>query len=650
MRFNIEAEIEATDIDQLSERLGKCPFPPFSYQWMTYRKTTEVIRDYKHPVVIKAAVSAGKTVMIAMVCKRAMQLNWPVLVLSLQGEIIDQDHTEIQNFGVPNSIFSASLGRRSAHFPVICGSTLTVVNALDGKLANFCPRIMLIDECHQVNVTDLVESERSDECDEVMQKEKRAAMTRIIRTLQARHRAKYNGKEMVIIGYTGTDYRGTEAIINTDPSTPGFWREKAVDISTEYLVKFGSVVPTHFGDVGDLGYDLDEFEASGEEGDGDFSAADMEAMQEKILAAGTMTKQIMRMMVDKTKDGGGVLVTCAGLKHCIEAAAALPEGETYAIVTQETTKADRKRALAGAYDGSIKWIFQVGCLTTGVNIPPWKYCLILRRIGSLTLLTQLIGRVMRKLKKEHEAAGMYKDCCEVWDFAGTMENMGELYFSEFLEQYQHDIAIANKATRECPKCGALNSKFARRCINEDADSPDGRCEHFWKSRTCDDLKHPRLSRIVLHEGCGAENDIAARFCRLCGNILIDPNKKLSGKAYSADDYCNVASFKIKPSSNGEGVVFSYVLEDPSTQQQFKASEVFYPFQDGHGSRAAWMEGAVNKHIMLPAVRKQVLRCKSVAEVMALSSAFLAPSRVTHRRIDNDRKDAISRKQFDMGEL
>lgn len=645
MKFNIDAEIEKTNIPKLEAMLGECPFPPFSYQWMTYRITAESIRDYKYPVVVKAAVSAGKTVMIAMVCKRARQLKWSVLIMSRQGEIIEQDHDEVRNFGVPNSVFSASLGRRSSHYPVIAGSEGTVVNALDGKLINFVPRVLLIDECHQVNVTDLVNSEQAEEDMSQMIEEGRSSATIIIRELQRRCREMY-GRELIIIGYTGTDYRGTEAIINNDLKSPGFWREKIVDIDTPYLVKFGSVVPTYFGSAEGLGYDLDQFHSDGNEGDGDFGSADLVAMQEAILASGSMTQRIMDMMVKVTKHRNCVLVTCAGLKHCQEAAAALPEGVSYGIVTQETTKAERKRILKAAYENQCKFIFQVGCLTTGVNIPPWDTIVILRRIGSLTLLTQLVGRGMRQLKAYHrEELGMSKEDCMVYDFAGTMEDLSDLYFSEFLEQYSHETAVRNGAVKECPKCSAENGKFARRCMNEDADSPDGRCEHFWKSRKCVDLVHPHLPNVVLSEGCGAENDIAARFCRLCNNTLIDPNKKLSGKAYTNDDYCNVINFRVNPTSNGEGIVFQYTLQDPDSEEQFKASEVFWPLDNGVGSKAAWKDGAVNKHIMVPNLRKEVLRAKNIGQIMALAHYFQKPDRVTHRRIDNGKRDAISRKVF-----
>ncbi|WP_312691108.1 helicase-related protein, partial [Escherichia coli] len=81
-----------------------------------------------------------------------------------------------------------------------------------------------------------------------------------------------------------------------------------------------------------------------------------------------------------------VLITCAGVRHCKEAAAALPPGSTYAIITGDTDTKTRKKILDDVRAGKIKYTFQVMALTTGVNVPNWDFSVILRKIGSLTLL------------------------------------------------------------------------------------------------------------------------------------------------------------------------------------------------------------------------------------------------------------------------
>lgn len=621
------------------------PYPPYTYQLTTHAITAAEIRDYVAPFIVKAAVSAGKTILIAMIAARLKEMRWPAMVLSRQGEIIKQDYNELRDFGVPSSIFCAALGRHNVTYPIICGSELTVVKALDRKLRDFVPRVIMIDECHMVDVTDWVNSEQNGETTlEQMQAMERSAYTKIIREFNRRCIEKH-GRPVIVIGYTGTDYRGTEAIIQENVKKPGFWRKKVVDISTEFLVKFGSVVPTFFGPTHDLGYDLSEFKTSGQDGDAEFSAEDMAAMQRKILESMSMTQQIMADVVKQVETRNCVLVTCAGLRHCQEAASMLPEGTSYGIVTQETPKPDRQQLLDDAYLGKVKYIFQVGCLTTGVNIPPWDTIVILRRIGSLTLLTQLIGRGMRKLKKEHLALGITKDDNMVLDYAGTMEDLGEMYFSDFTEQYNWEKAVENDEYQDCPECGAQNSLFARRCRGEVPTSSDGRCEYFFKSRTCDNIEHPRIPGMIVAHGCGAQNDIAARFCRKCDNILIDPNKKLGAKAYTVEDFCLVKSMTMAVTKNGEGLLLTYVLTDPETEKDFKATEVVYPMSANHALRAAWLHNVLEKHVALPAQRKEINRCMSMSSLMNFKHYFMTPERVTHRSVDNGKKDVISRKVF-----
>lgn len=175
-------------------------------------------------------------------------------------------------------------------------------------------------------------------------------------------------------------------------------------------------MPTNFGDVGDLGYDLSEFEASSEDGVADFDAKTLRKMEQKIHEEATMTKRIMEKVHEICKNRNGVLVTCAGERHCKEAAAALPPGTTYRIITGKTGDNQRKEWLKEAYEGKVKYIFQVQALTTGVNVPFWDTSVILRKIGSLTLLIQLLGRGMRLLKSGTKSRAFIKTIILFWIF------------------------------------------------------------------------------------------------------------------------------------------------------------------------------------------------------------------------------------------
>ena len=662
---SIRDQIKSTDIESIKKMLGDMPYEPYPYQFAAFRVTAEEIRKKDPvPVVVKAAVSAGKTTMISMACRRIMLMNrlagkdprnqHQALVISRQGEIVSQDAEEIWNFGVENSIFCAGLKRKSVNYPIVVGSEKTVVNALGpgGKLSEekFTPLFLFIDECQHVNVDDYCDSETSgkgkrtmyqvEETIDDMKEAGRTGYTIIIRELQRRCRLKY-GKELRIIGYTGTDYRGVQPIINPDMKTPGLWRKAICDISTEFLVEFGAVVPTTFGIVADdLKYDLNEFHSDGNDGDGEYSDEDLKAMQAKILASGTTTQKIMVNVHEIAKSRNCVLVTCAGKAHCAEAAAALPPGVTWGIVTDDTPQAERMRLLDDAFHGRCKYIFQIGCLTTGINIPPWDTIVILRRIGSLTLLTQLIGRGMRLLKDMHKhKLGMVKKDNLVLDYAGALDDLADLYHSPMLEKYQFDLDTASSEFKTCPKCQTQNGEHARRCRHVDEVTGE-RCEYFWVSRICGEELDAHGLPIP---GCGAENDIVARYCRCCGAQLIDPNKKLDRTHYTEDDFIPVLSFKVETTKDGGGIVFAYQLR-ANDDRTIKAYEVFWPNSESRGAWAEWSK-ALDKHVHDPEERSKLRNEKSIGGILSKAALFQAPKMVTHRKINNGKKDVISRKRF-----
>lgn len=667
----IEDRIARTPIEDLIRQFGDLPLDPYPYQWAAYDAVAQCIRKYPGPVIVEAAVSAGKTIMISMLARRIMQLPWDdenpakkhrACVLSRQAEIIDQDAQELWNFHVNNSIFCAGLGnKKSTHYPIVCGSEGTMVNSLFDKLADFAPLFLIIDECHHVNIDDLIESEErmvpdylkdengalvledgepvqigehKGETYEEMIAAKRNAYTIIIRTLQERC-LKVHGCRLRVIGYTGTPYRGVDSIVNEDYETPGFWRKTVIRITTNYLVKVGSVVPTYFG-VSSLGYQLDQFASFTEFGAKDFSNNEMIAMQRQILKDKKLTWKIMQEVVELTKERNGVLVTCAGVAHCKEAAAALPDGISYAIITEDTGPKKRMEIIEDAKAGKIKFIFQVNALTTGVNVPLWDTSVILRRIGSLTLLVQLLGRGMRILKDWMIEAGFKKSDHLVLDYSGTMAAMGGLYEDPILEDYVYTVDKVKEDWKEC-KYGHKNGKHARRCRHI---HPNGeRCDDFFVYKLCEDVKDRSTGRI-LQKGCGAKNDTVARQCRCCGNLLIDPNKNLSGEHYTDKDYCDVISFTPQVGNGGSFAIEYQLMKDGI---QFKAWEIHWPNSKNPGAKQLWNQ-FLKEHVFMPEHRATLKACKSAEAVLANVSLILPPKRVTHRKMGSG-KDNVYKKVF-----
>ena len=633
----IDAMIAELDMDKLRSSIHTGEIEPRPYQWLVYEKTAEVIRKFgkqPKPSYVTASVGAGKTIMIAMIARRFQDMGWEGLVIARQGEIIEQDAEELWNLSVKNSLFSASLGRKAYAYPLIAGTEGTIINGIFDKtaddgtvtkslLSDFTPRYILVDECHQVNWQDIIS-----ECPETQ-------YGVIMNELNLRCKAKY-GHEVIVIGYTGSPFRGVESIKGA------YWKHEIVNISTKYLVDIGFLVPTIFGgqDIEELQYDLHEFSSSDVDGVQDFTAEQMKQMEMSILKQDDKLEKIMKKVVELTAGRNGVLITCAGKRHCKDVAKYLPEG-SYAIVTEDMGMKARRKALSDAYTGKIKYVLQVAALTTGVNIPLWDCSVVLRKIMSLTLLVQLLGRGMRLLKKEQIDAGYHKEDHLVLDFSGTMFELGQLYEDPILEEAEAQRAKRSGEQVPCPKCQTMNSPYARRCIGKDATSPDGRCEEFFSFIRCGFDKH---GIRIFDDGCGTKNDPTARYCRQCDHVLRDPNAALNERAYTDNEWTEVKDFKIELTKDEKGVVYRYFITKENGKDGW-ANEVFYPFgrQEKYLKNQFKIKGLLN-HVSDRNLIDNLMNCHSAKAFMAFTGLIRAPKRITHRFNDKGR-DIIHRKEF-----
>jgi superfamily II DNA or RNA helicase len=594
------------------------------YQQKAHNATLAHMRDtFKSdkfdPAYVSASVGAGKTLLIAFLTQQIMSRPGnSVLVLARQGELVEQNSLDAREIGVKLSIFSASLNQKSTYYPVIFGTEGTVSRSLDREFKDRAFTAILVDECHMMDWQDCLLTEPETQYGKIIK--------------HFNDVAKAQGKKPpLIIGYTGSPYRGSDSIYGP------FWKKQLTDISTYELINKGFLVPPVFG-FGDEDHhyeSLDKFKIKGGEGAEDFSSKELAAMGRAICKEQTKTQEIIQEVIERTKNRMGVMITCASKKHCEQVAECLPEG-SWGIVTDSTPTKERRRILSDIKTNKIKYIIQIGCLTTGFNANTLDTSVILRKIGSLTLLIQLIGRVLRTLKPEHIEAGLVKKDALVLDYSDSIEAIGDLYDDPIVQQAMEQKGKAPAGEQqECPLCATLNSEYAVRCVGQSENSDDGRCEHFFMFNEC--------------LNCGTHNAPSAKTCRKCDAVLKDPNAALKNKAYSDADYKKVLEMNFGMTQGG-GISVEYKLDSKvqnmGIEVQEVAKEYFDPFfVGGQKWKLAKWHQFIDEHVASDTWKKAMRSCKSYDEFKQNIPCIRQPLYITHRKGDKG-FSIINRKKFE----
>lgn len=455
------------------------------YQQEVLEKLKVRLKETNHPLLVNASVGAGKSLIIAELLKIIEQAGWRALCLTMNSTLIKQNADTYIKQGGHAGIFCAALGLKQSDEPIIFASPLSVTGSIrnEGKLSQVPFNLIVVDECHNINVND-----------------RSTSYMRIFNHYI--HQSRLLGHKMRIVGLTGTPFRGKGYPIVGDDL---FFQEEVCAITAEWLIENQYLTQPLWG-VHDktLQYDFQKLRVNSL---GKFNSLELE---EAIHKSPRLTGQIMAQVTEVVKNRKGAFIFASSVKHCQECAEWLPKEET-AIITGDTTDHMRETYIQKARAGIIKYLVNVNVLSTGVDVPNFDTVVFVRPTESLVLYVQCVGRGLRL------ADG--KTDCMILDYAGNLERHGDI-----------DNPIINQALRpritddpeyciECFDCSTLNSLMARRCIGI---VDDERCEHYFEWKDC--------------PGCGIQNDIVARQCRICKCELLDPNRKLSKEASNRERF------------------------------------------------------------------------------------------------------------------
>ena len=387
-------------------------------------------KDTNPCVVIPTA--GGKSCILGQIAADAVK-RWRgrVLVLAHVKELLQQNADKIRRFaeGVPVGLYSAGLDSRDTAEPVIVAGIQSVYNKA-AALGRF--DLVLIDEVHTVP------AEGEGMYRTFLEAEKR--INPLVR----------------LIGFTATPYRLQGGSICKPEN---LLQEVCYEARIPELIAQGYLSPIT-AKAGRSGAKLAELHIRA----GEFVSDEVEA----AMNESAVVDRAVRDMLDLARDRKHVMIFCSGVKHCKHVAKVVRSiaGEECAVVTGDTPAHERAETLARfkgekvadllGEDRPLRFLANVGVLTTGFDAPCIDCVVLLRPTMSPGLYQQMVGRGFRL------SPGTGKQNCLVLDYGGNIERHGPVDMIRIREKAQGQTHLP-PAAKECPQCRELIHPAVRLC-------------------------------------------------------------------------------------------------------------------------------------------------------------------------------------------
>jgi DNA repair protein RadD len=492
------------------------------YQQEAVDRTLEHFRKTDAPAVIVLPTGAGKSLVIAELAKLARK---KILVLAHVKELVEQNHEKYCSFNLQAGIFSAGLGLKETDYQVTFASIQSIARNLDQLNQPYS--LLIIDECHRLS------------------EDTQSQYGKTIEHLRSLN------PHLKVLGLTATPYRmglgwiyqyHYRGMVRSESAKPFF--KCIYELPLRYMISHAYLTPPKVIDATVAHYDFSSLTANAR---GEYET---KALNSLLTQYQRVTQAIIEQVIELSNDRQGVMIFAASVKHAEEIFSYLPSSQT-ALITGETDNSLRDDTIMLFKQKQIKYLVNVSVLTTGFDAPHVDLIAILRPTQSLSLYQQIIGRGLRLSPNKQD--------CLVIDYTG---NSFDLYHPEVGEAKPTNDSTPVQVF--CPACGFANIFWGKSDDNGHVIEHFGRrCQHFSESESGKIEQCSYRFRFKSCPHCGAENDIAARECHQCHEMLTDPDDMLK-KALSLKDAkvlrCSGMSFEI----DDPVVQITYYDEDGET--------------------------------------------------------------------------------------
>jgi len=499
------------------------------YQQEAVSKVLKHFRKSNESAVIVLPTGSGKSLVIAELARLAKR---KILVLTHVKELVEQNHQKYESYGVTAGIYSAGLKLKETQHQVTFASIQSAARNLDDFNEPYS--LIIIDECHRVNLasTDLSDKMSKDKTKDKVKgvvkndakdashggsKEESQEKVSSNQYQQVIEKLTQVNPEVKLLGLTATPYRLGMGWIYKKHYR-GFMRSEEkrpfehciYELPLRYLISRKYLTEPNLVDATIEHYDFSSLRASAS---GDYSPTDVNHLLNKNPR---VTQGIIEQVIELGDKRQGIMVFAATVEHAKEIFSYLP-AKSSALITGATDNTERDKLIKAFKRKEIKYLVNVSVLTTGFDAPHVDMIAILRPTQSVSLYQQIIGRGLRLSDNK-------KDCLVI-DYTG---NDFDLYHPEVGEKKPNSKSQPVQVI--CPSCefpnifwgicdddGYLVEHYGRRCQGivhapSDEKTTESQCDYRFVFKEC--------------PHCGGENDIAARTCLQCLEILVDPDDML----------------------------------------------------------------------------------------------------------------------------
>ena len=401
--------------------------------------------------LVAAPTGVGKSVMIAGLITTLFKRYGTLKIMMVTDNqiLIEQNHEKLLDLwpAAPVGIYSAGLGKKQSHQPIIFGGIGSVANCplYFGKVD-----FLLVDECHMISLKETSQYQR------------------FISDL------KITNPNMVVVGYTATKFRMGQGMLTEGEGA--IFTDVCYDATT--MEAFNWFI--------DEGYlcrlrprkTITEFDVSNVRiTAGEYNAADLQ----KAVDKKELTEKVVAEAIAMGEGQKSWIVFAAGIEHTIHVAnemnrQGIPTTCVYSNSKDHPmSKDEAAQRIADYKAGKYQAIVNNGILTKGFDHPELDYIVMLRKTRSVVLWIQMLGRGTRpfyakgydlttKEGRLNAILNSTKPYCLVADFAANTVELGAIN-DPVLPKPKGKKTPGECPVRICDKCGTYNHASATVCCH-----------------------------------------------------------------------------------------------------------------------------------------------------------------------------------------